>query len=153
MKPCKRSREEEDGVIADALSILRLRTRRRRTVSSPSDVRNYFKLELADYEHEVFCVVLLNNQHQILHKEELFRGTIDGASVYPREVAKLAMQHNAAAMFFVHNHPSGIAEPSIADKRITERLKSALALIDVRVLDHFIVASGDFYSFAENGEL
>jgi DNA repair protein RadC len=101
----------------------------------------------------VFACLFLDNQHHILEFEELFRGTIDSASVYPREVIKKALAHNAAAVIFAHNHPSGISEPSQADKLITDKLKQALALIDIRVLDHFIIGDGMPYSFAENGLL
>ncbi|WP_375142670.1 JAB domain-containing protein [Methylomonas koyamae] len=100
----------------------------------------------------MFLGVFLDNQHKVIACEELFRGTIDGASVYPREVVKTALQHNAAALIFAHNHPSGISQPSQADRVITEKLKSALALIDIRVLDHFVVGEA-VYSFAEHGLL
>jgi DNA repair protein RadC len=109
-------------------------------------------LKLAPYEHEVFVCLFLDNQHRVIACDELFRGTIDGASVYPREVVKAALQYNAAALIMAHNHPSGISDPSQADRVITEKLKEALALIDVRVLDHFIVGE-NVYSFAEHGLL
>ena len=99
----------------------------------------------------MFACLFLDNQHRVIHLDQLFRGTIDGASVYPREVVKKALHHNAAAVIFAHNHPSGISEPSPADKQITEKLKQALALLDIRVLDHFIIADGQPYSFAEHG--
>jgi DNA repair protein RadC len=106
------------------------------------------------YRHEVFGCLWLDNQHRVLEFEELFHGTIDGASVYPREVVRAALRLNAAAVIFAHNHPSGVAEPSEADRMITQRLKQALNLIDIRVLDHFIVGDGDqAYSFAEHGLL
>jgi DNA repair protein RadC len=110
-------------------------------------------LKLSHLEHEVFSAIFLDNRHRILTYEEMFRGTIDGASVHPREVVKRAIQLNAAAVIFAHNHPSGIAEPSKADEAITKRLANALKLIDVRVLDHLIIAGADVVSFAERGLL
>lgn len=122
-------------------------------LTSPEATRAYLSNQLRHYPHEVFACLFLDNQHHILKFEELFRGTIDGASVYPREVVKKALEHNAAALIFAHNHPSGISEPSQADKLITCKLKEALALLDIRVLDHFIIGDGRPYSFAENGLL
>jgi DNA repair protein RadC len=107
---------------------------------------------MASYEREVFAVLLLDNQHRLIEYQELFFGTIDAASVYPREVVKVAFNCNAAAVIFAHNHPSGIAEPSNADKHITQKLRDALALIDIRVLDHFVVGE-TCVSFAERGYL
>jgi len=120
---------------------------------SPEATRAYLVDKLKVYDHEVFACLFLDNQHHILKFEELFSGTIDSASVYPREVVKKALAHNAAAVIFAHNHPSGINEASHADKAITQRLKSALELIDIRVLDHFIIADGRPFSFAEHGLL
>jgi len=122
-------------------------------LTSPEATRAYLSNQLRGYSLEVFACLFLDNQHHILEFEELFRGTIDGASVYPREVVKKALDHNAAAVIFAHNHPSGIAEPSQADKLITEKLKQALGLMDIRVLDHFIIGDGIPYSFAEHGLL
>jgi len=122
-------------------------------LTSPEATRAYLSQKLRQYQHEVFACLFLDNQHHILEFEELFRGTIDSASVYPREVVKQALKHNAAAVIFAHNHPSGIAEPSQADKLITDKLKQALALMDIRVLDHFIIGDGQPYSFVENGLL
>lgn len=122
-------------------------------LTSPEATRAYLSNELRHYPHEVFACLFLDNQHHILKFEQLFRGTIDGASVYPREVVKKALEHNAAAVIFAHNHPSGISEPSQADRLITDKLKDALALIDIRVLDHFIIGDGQPYSFAEHGLL
>ncbi|MCF6281986.1 MAG: DNA repair protein RadC [Candidatus Polarisedimenticolaceae bacterium] len=119
-------------------------------LTSPDTTRDYLQLKLAHYEHEVFCVLWLDNRHRVIAFEELFRGTIDGASVYAREVVKSALQHNAAACIFCHNHPSGIPEPSQSDKHITQRLKDALSLVEVRSLDHIIVGEQS-YSFAEHG--
>jgi len=121
------------------------------TISSPEDTRSYLKVQLGHLEHEVFAVLLLDNRHQIIHFEKLFRGTIDGASVYPREVVKLALKHNAAAIIISHNHPSGVPEPSEADKRITSRVKDACSLVDIRLLDHIIIGAGNSVSLAERG--
>ncbi|NOS89916.1 MAG: DNA repair protein RadC [Methylococcaceae bacterium] len=120
-------------------------------LTSPDMTRAYLSAQLRGYSYEVFACLFLDNQHRVIQLEELFRGTIDGASVYPREVVKQALFHNAAAVIFAHNHPSGIAEPSQADQHITEKLKQALALFDIRVLDHFIIGDGMPYSFAEHG--
>ncbi len=120
-------------------------------LSSPSAVRDYLKLMMNGLEHEVFMVVFLDAQHRIIATEEMFRGTLTQTSVYPREVVKAALKHNAAALIFAHNHPSGIPEPSQSDQMLTGALKQALALVDVRVLDHFIVAGTDLLSFAERG--
>jgi DNA repair protein RadC len=120
-------------------------------LSSPEITRAYLSAQLRGYSYEVFACLFLDNQNRVIQLVELFRGTIDAAIVYPREVAKLALQHNASAVIFAHNHPSGIAEPSIADKQITDKLKQAMALFDIRVLDHFIIGDGEPYSFAEHG--
>jgi DNA repair protein RadC len=126
--------------------------RRSDALTSPDLTRRFLTSTLRAYPYEVFACLLLDNQHRVIRFEELFRGTIDGASVYPREVVKIALAHNAAAVIFAHNHPSGVAEPSEADKHITMRLKQALGLIDIRVLDHFIVGDGlNAYSFSEHG--
>ncbi len=117
----------------------------------PERVKDYLKIVLAREEREHFHCLFLDNQHRLLADCRLFSGTVDGASVYPREVVKAALQHNAAAIIFAHNHPSGITEPSDADKQITDKLKKALALMDIRVLDHLIVGKLDIYSFAEHG--
>ena len=120
-------------------------------LSSPDITRAYLSAQLRGYSYEVFACLFLDNQNRVIQLTELFRGTIDAASVYPREVAKQALHHNAAAVIFAHNHPSGIAEPSPADKHITDKLKQGLALFDIRVLDHFIIGDGEPYSFAEHG--
>lgn len=122
-------------------------------LTSPEATREYLSAQLRGYTYEVFACLFLDNQHRVIQLEELFRGTIDGASVYPREVAKRALFHNAAAVIFAHNHPSGISEPSQADQNITDKLKQALTLFDIRVLDHFIIGDGQPYSFAEHGLL
>jgi DNA repair protein RadC len=125
----------------------------RDALSSPRAVRDYLRLSLGGREHEVFVVLLLDAQHRVIAFEELFRGTLTQTSVYPREVVKCALKANAAAVIFAHNHPSGIAEPSHADEILTRSLKAALALVDVQVLDHFIVAGTRTLSFAERGLL
>lgn len=122
-------------------------------LTSPDMTRAYLSAQLRGYSFEVFACLFLDNRHRVIQLEELFRGTIDNASIYPREVIKRALHHNAAAVIFAHNHPSGINEPSRADKQITEQLKQALTLLDIRVLDHFIIGDGTPYSFAEHGLL
>jgi DNA repair protein RadC len=121
------------------------------SLASPRATREYLIARLRDLEHEVFCCLYLDNRHRLIEFEQLFRGTIDGASVYPREVVKQALQWNCAAVIIAHNHPSGIAEPSLADERITLRVKDALALVDIRLLDHIIVGDGASVSLAERG--
>jgi len=123
----------------------------RDALTSPRAVRDYLRLALGGREQEVFVVLLLDAQHRVIATEELFRGTLTQTSVYPREVVKCALKHNAAAVIFAHNHPSGVAEPSHADEILTRSLKSALALVDIQVLDHFIVAGTRTMSFAERG--
>ena len=120
-------------------------------LTSPERTRRYLQAQLRDRDHEVFVVLLLDNQNRVVLYHELFRGTIDAASVYPREVVKLALNKGAAAVILAHNHPSGVAEPSNADRLITERLVQALGLVDIRVLDHLIVGDGVTVSFAERG--
>lgn len=122
-------------------------------LSSPGAVRNYLRLKLGDLEHEVFCTLFLDIQHRPIAIEELFRGTLSQTSVYPREVVKRALAHNAAEVIFAHNHPSGVSEPSMADQNLTNALKSALALVDIKVLDHFVVTHYQITSFAEKGLL
>ena len=122
-------------------------------LGSPAAVRDFLRLTLARREHEVFLAVLLDSQNRVLVCEELFRGTLTQTSVYPREVVKCALSRNAAAVIFAHNHPSGVAEPSHADQILTQSLKQALALVDIKVLDHFIVAGAASLSFAERGLL
>lgn len=122
-------------------------------LTSPQLVRDYLQAQLRHRHHEVFVVLFLDNQNRLLAYEEMFRGTIDGANVYPREVVKQALARNAAAVIFAHNHPSGIAEPSQADQRITQRLSAALHLVDVRVVDHMVVGDSEVVSFAERGLL
>ncbi len=124
---------------------------RSKALTSPNETRQYLRAKLRDQPHEVFAVLFLDNQHRVIRFEELFYGTIDSASVYPRVVVKKALERNAAAVIFAHNHPSGIAEPSRADRMITDKLISALQLIDIKVLDHFVIGDSDIESFAERG--
>lgn len=121
--------------------------------SRPQMVRDYLAAQLRHQTREVFAVLLLDSQHRLLHFAELFLGTINAAPVYPREIVKLVMQHNAAAVIIAHNHPSGVAEPSVADQRVTERIQEALKVIDVALLDHFVVGTEGTVSFAERGML
>ena len=147
------SNPSDNAIIEDALRILSDRITMPDTyVTGPSDIKNYLKLKLSEFGHEVFSVIYLDTRHGVIRYEEVFRGTIDGASVYPREVVKDALACNAAAVIFCHNHPSGISEPSNADEVITRKLKDALALVGVRVLDHLIVGE-DITSMAERGLL
>jgi len=122
-------------------------------LSSPRSVRDYLQLSLSGRDREVFVALLLDAQHRVIAVEELFSGTLTQTSVYPREVVKSALRHNAAAVIFAHNHPSGVAEPSSADQMLTQSLKTALALVDIQVLDHFVVAGAVTTSFAERGLL
>lgn len=123
----------------------------RDVLSDPETTKRYLQTHLSRKPHEVFAAIFLDTRNRVLAYEELFRGTLDGASVYPREVVKSALAHNAAAIIFAHNHPSGVAEPSRADRDITRRLVDALALVDIRVLDHFVVGFSQTTSFAERG--
>lgn len=120
-------------------------------LTSPRATREFLRARLRDLHHELFCILLLDNRNRVISFDELFRGTIDGASVHPREVVKLALARNAAAVILAHNHPSGIAEPSQADEIITHRLRDALSLVDIRVLDHVVIGETDCVSFAERG--
>ncbi|EGR2849265.1 JAB domain-containing protein [Vibrio cholerae] len=120
-------------------------------LTSPQQTKLYLSSVLRDRQREAFYILFLDNQHRVILDEILFEGTIDAASVYPREVVKRALHHNAAAVILAHNHPSGVAEPSQADRRITDRLRDALGLVEIRVLDHFVVGDGEVVSFAERG--
>ncbi len=132
---------------------LRETLERSEPLSSPDDTRRFLLAQLRDYDFEIFACLFLDSRHRVICFEKLFNGTIDGASVHPREVVKKCLQHNAAAVIFAHNHPSGVAEPSGADKRLTQQLRAALALIETRVLDHLIIGDGAVFSFAEQGLL
>lgn len=143
---------EEDLVIHEAMRILEQRLFNHGPVlTSPDQVASYLKIKLAPLEHEVFGLIFLDSAHRTLAFEILFQGSIDGASVYPRQVVKRALAHNAAAVILTHNHPSGCSEPSQADRTLTRRLKEALELVEVRVLDHFIVGAGLPVSMAQYG--
>jgi DNA repair protein RadC len=142
-----------EEILKAARALMSRRVRRGVSMTSPALVRQFLSLKLGTLEHESFCVMLLDKRHRLIEYVELFRGTIDGASVHPREVVKLVLAKNAAALVLAHPHPSGVAEPSQADELITKRLIEALALIDVRVLDHLIVAGGEVTSMAERGLL
>ena len=141
------------AVLEMARRALREKLDRGSALGSPQAVRDYLRLKLQDRPHEVFLGVFLDAQNRVLAVEELSRGTLTQTSVYPREVVKRALHHNAAALIFAHNHPSGIAEPSRSDEALTAALRQALALVDVKVLDHFIVGAGTAMSFAERGLL
>lgn len=150
-KPLIEATDEE--IIAAAEHIFARRMQARDSLTSPAAVRGYLRIKLQDLGHEAFWCVYLDAQNRVIDAEELFRGTLTQTSVYPREVVKAALRHNAAAIIFAHNHPSGIAEPSIQDQALTRTLCEALALVDVKALDHFIIAPGAFLSFAERGLL
>jgi DNA repair protein RadC len=140
-------------IIAAAREHMSRRVRRGTHLTSPKATRDYLSLKLGSLEREVFAVIFLDKRHRLISYQEMFQGTIDGASVHPREVVKEALKQNAAAVILAHPHPSGVAEPSQADEFITARLKEALGLVDIRVLDHIIVAGGDALSMAERGLL
>ena len=141
----------EAELLEFAKEIIAKRFRRANVIDSPEAAKNYLVTQLAPREAEVFMVVFLDTRHRVIAAQEMFQGTIDGASVHPREVVKAALAHNAAAVMLSHNHPSGEPEPSTADQRITQRLKEALALVDVRVLDHIVVGGTRTVSLAERG--
>ena len=130
-----------------------IRLKRAAQISSPRAAQEYLQLRLRHLQYEVFVCLYLDSQHALIDAEEMFRGTIDGASVYPREIVKRCLSLNAAAVIFAHNHPSGVAEPSQADQRLTQRLQQALATVDIRVLDHLVIGDGETVSFAETGLL
>jgi DNA repair protein RadC len=121
------------------------------TLGSTRETREFLQAQLRDRKNEVFCVLFLDNRHRVLVFEELFQGTLNGTAVYPREIVKRALKHNAAAVILAHNHPSGVAEPSRADELLTHRLKEALSLVDIRLLDHLVVGDGETVSFSERG--
>jgi DNA repair protein RadC len=142
-----------EEILDAARRALAKRVRRGTGFTSPRVTADYLRVRLSTLDHEVFCVIYLTKRHQFIACEDLFRGTIDGASVYPREVLKEALKHNAAAVILAHNHPSGVAEPSQADLDITRQLKKVLDLVEIKVLDHIIIGGGDTTSFAERGLL
>lgn len=141
-----------DALLASAKQAVSAQFKEGFQIRSPADTEQYLQIALADLPHELFCCVYLDNRHRVIGFEELFRGTIDGTSVYPREVVKAALAVNAAAVIIAHNHPSGVAEPSQADERITRRLKAALELVDIRLLDHLVIAQ-EVVSLASRGLL
>ena len=142
--------DDEQKILKAAANIIEERYIRQDEYTSPEHVKQFVQYRLGHYEREVFAVMLLDNQHRLIEFKEMFFGTIDSAAVYPREVLKAVLHANAAAVIFAHNHPSGLPEPSESDKQITRKLKDALSLIDVRVLDH-IVTGETSVSFAERG--
>lgn len=153
LSPSELNHVEKQSLMALALAILAEQHRPGYALGSPEETRRYLRVRLAERKNEVFGCLFLDNRHRIIEVTELFQGTIDGASVHPRVVVQKVLELNAAAILFFHNHPSGVAEPSHADEAITRRLKEALALVDVRVLDHFVVTAGESVSFAERGLL
>lgn len=140
-------------ILAAARRVVDQMLQRNEVFTSPAVVKNYLCAKLAGYEHEVFAVLFLDNRHRLIEYVELFRGTIDGASVYPREVVKEFLARNAAAVIVSHNHPSGSPEPSAADRALTANLRQALALVEVRLLDHIVVGGNDTVAFSEHGLL
>lgn len=142
---------DQETTIREAIGILENRLQSSEVFSSPTVVKQFCQLNIAREKDEYFCCLFLDSQHRLIAFERVFRGTIDGASVYPRVIVRRALELNAAATIFTHNHPSGLAEPSQADIRITERLKEALNLIDIRTLDHIVVGTIDSVSMAERG--
>ena len=150
----KITNNEEAAIISQALNILASRlAKKEHWFTCPQDTEEFLILKLASLEHEQFHCLFLDSKNALIKHECLFTGTIDSASVYPREVVKKALSYNAAAVIFAHNHPSGNPEPSKADKQITDKLKQALALFDIRVLDHVIIGGVEAYSLANNGEM
>jgi DNA repair protein RadC len=145
--------EYEQEAINVALGAIKSRLTTSSVYSSPSDVRNFLKIKLAAEPDEWFAVMFLTSQHQLITFEKLFRGTVNGSSVHIRVIARKALECNAEALILAHNHPSGIAEPSTADRSITSRVKDALEIFDINVLDHFIVSSNECCSFAQRGLL
>lgn len=143
--------QSAEEVIANAMVFLQSSLKREHVFKSVDAARRFLRLRLGRCECEYFGIMFLDNQHRLIKFAELFRGTIDGASVYPREVVKEALAYNAAAVVLAHNHPSGVAEPSSADRHITTQIRDALALVDIRVLDHFVVTATESVSFAERG--
>ena len=144
----------DDELISRALAVLEQRLcGPRDAITSPQSAKDYMRLKTASLGHEVFSCLWLDAQNRVLAIEEMFRGTLTQASVYPREIVKSALAHNAASVILSHNHPSGVSDPSGADRALTQNLCDALALVDVRVLDHLVVGDADVFSFAERGYL
>ena len=151
LKPADLNDVEKQSVITLAMKVLSIKHRAGRVLSKPDETRDFLRLRLADYRNEVFGCLFVDNRHRIIAVRELFQGTIDGASVHPRVVVQRSLACNAAALILYHNHPSCVAEPSRADEAITRRLRDALALIDVRIIDHLVVTAGEAVSLAELG--
>lgn len=151
LNPALLSSAEKSSVVALALKVLSGRFRRGRCLNAPEDVQQFLRLKLSGRCHEVFGVIYLDTRHRLIRITELFNGTIDGAAIYPRVVVQKALENNAAAVILYHNHPSGVAEPSEADRDITLKLGRALALVDIRLVDHLVVTDGAFVSLAERG--
>ena len=146
--------QSDDWIIRQAIALLEQRVfKKGPSLERPAAVKDYLRLKLVAEPNEVFAIVFMNSQHRVLAYEPMFKGTLDSTAVYPRVVVQRALELNAGAVIFSHQHPSGCTEPSSADRVLTDRLKAALALIDVRVLDHIIVGQGTPYSFAESGLL
>ena len=143
----------DPSIVREALDYLEAMYQRGEAFTTPNKAGEFFCLRLGQYEHEVFACAFLDSRHRLMIVEEMFRGTIDGASVHPREVVKAALHHNAGAVIIAHNHPSGNAEPSSSDRELTIRLKNALDLIDVRTLDHIVVGGSSYVSLSERGLL
>ncbi|RLA54435.1 MAG: DNA repair protein [Gammaproteobacteria bacterium] len=142
-----------EDIINGARCHLRRKFRKGKAIRSPADTEAYLMAELATEPHEIFCCLYLDNRHRVIKFDRAFNGTIDGTSVYPRVIVKRALELNAAAVIFAHQHPSGVAEPSQADERITQRLRSALELVDIRVLDHLVIGGDTVVSLASRGLL
>ena len=143
----------DSEIVSAALGILAKRIAKGSIIKNMEDAKKYLAVRFADLQHEVFAIVYLTNRHAVIACDEIFRGTIDGASVYPREVVKSALQYNAAALIIAHPHPSGICEPSQADELITTRIREACALLDIRLIDHIVISGDRAVSFAERGML
>jgi DNA repair protein RadC len=151
LEPKELNESEADSVMDLALKMLAARHEKGQVLENPEHTQSYLRLHLAERPSEVFACLYLDTRHRVIALEELFQGTIDGASVHPREVVRRGLECGAGAVILAHNHPSGVAEPSQADLRITQRLRDALALVDIRVLDHVVVATEGSVSFAERG--
>ena len=151
LSPACLSRTEKSSVVKLALAVLSSRSRPGRAFTAPADIEGFLRLKLTGRPNEVFGIIYLDTRHRLIEIEKLFNGTVDGAAVYPRVVVQQALEKNAAAVVLFHNHPSGVAEPSEADRSITQKLSRALALIDVRLLDHLVVTDGAFVSLADRG--
>ena len=151
LTPASLSKPEKSSVVTLALKVLSQRYRPGRAFTSPEDIEGYLRLKLTGRRNEVFGIMYLDTRHRLIEIAELFQGTVDGAAVYPRVIVQQALEKNAAAIVAFHNHPSNVAEPSEADRTLTLKLSRALALIDVRLLDHLVVTDGDVVSFAQRG--